>query len=99
MNVAKCRPDIIFTIAGRRVRQFPRLRQMPEPTIAKSESRIRGRGRVQLSLVGLIVLCAMLVLTTGLLTGFVRFAGAPSAVVAVPPGVDEPPSPMPPWGE
>ena len=56
------------------------------------------KGRVQISLVGLIVLCVTLVLTTGLITGFVRFTHSP-AETAPADTADLPPSPMPPWGE
>ncbi|MGH8048306.1 MAG: hypothetical protein ACREKL_13775 [Chthoniobacterales bacterium] len=58
---------------------------------------------MQISLVGLIVLCITLVFTTGLITGFVRFTheSPQAASVPTPAGStsDLPPSPMPPWGE
>jgi hypothetical protein len=63
----------------------------------KNPTRVSERGRVQISLVGLIILCVALILATTLATGFVRFTREPAAFDDGSP--DKEPASIPAWGE
>ena len=70
---------------------------MPAGVEVKNPTRASERGRVQISLVGLIMLCVALIVATTLATGFVRFTHAPTSFDD---GSSDPePATTPPWGE